>query len=130
MRNVRWPEIHDPVITISLLDPMAGYAVRSWEFDGYRWSLRALRNEHVVLNDTTVSRMHAATRTDAGWSVTALGRNGIVVRRPPITGATPIVTKRCCVSRRRPYLEFRLDADETPLPRGSTKNGDGRTPGG
>ncbi len=105
------PEALDPVITISLLDPVAGYAVQSWEFDGAS-VIRIGRGEtnDVVLSDTTVSRMHGElTRTDAGWNVTALGRNGIVVGGHAITGATPVTHEAVLrLAAGGPYLEFRF----------------------
>jgi serine/threonine-protein kinase len=105
------PEAIDPVVTISLLDPVAGYAVQSWEFEGASLIRigRAETND-VVLSDTSVSRMHGElTRTDAGWSVTALGRNGIIVGGRAITGATAINHETVLrLAASGPYLEFRF----------------------
>lgn len=105
------PEALDPVITISLLDPVAGYAVQSWEFEKesvIRFG-RAETND-VVLSDTSVSRVHGElTRTEAGWNVTALGRNGIVVHGRAITGATAVTHEAILrLAANGPYLEFRF----------------------
>ena len=105
------PEALDPVVTISLLDPVAGYAMQSWEFEGASLIRigRAETND-VVLSDTSVSRMHGElTRTEAGWNVTALGRNGIVVGGHAITGATPVTHETVLrLAAHGPYLEFRF----------------------
>ncbi len=104
-------EALDPVVTISLLDPVAGYAVQSWEFEGAKL-IRIGRGEtnDVVLSDTSVSRMHGElTRSEAGWSVTALGRNGIVMHGRAITGATALSHETVLrLAAGGPYLEFRL----------------------
>src|ERR1017187_1490171 len=105
------PEATDSVVTISLLDPVAGSAVQSWEFEGVSLIRigRAETND-VVLSDTSISRMHGElTRTEAGWSVTALGRNGIVVAGRAITGATAISHETVLrLAAGGPYLEFRF----------------------
>ena len=74
------PETHDPVITISLLDPVAGYAVQSWEFDGVSLIRigRADTND-VVLSDTTVSRMHGELTHDPIIPKTGKGSSGILL---------------------------------------------------
>ena len=75
------PPVRDSVITISLLDPVRGHAVQSWEFDGAAVNRigRAKTND-VILNDSQVSRVHGElTRTDAGWNITPLGRNGVAI---------------------------------------------------
>jgi pSer/pThr/pTyr-binding forkhead associated (FHA) protein len=105
------PEALDPVITISLLDPVAGYAVQSWEFEEASViRIGRSRTNDVVLSDTSVSRMHGElTRTNAGWSVTALGRNGIVVGGHAITGATALTHEAVLrLAANGPYLEFRF----------------------
>ncbi len=104
-------EALDPVVTISLLDPVAGYAVQSWEFEGANL-IRIGRGEtnDVVLSDTSVSRLHGElTRSEAGWSVTALGRNGIVMHGRAITGATAVTHEIVLrLAAGGPYLEFRF----------------------
>src|ERR1700693_1877657 len=105
------PENDDSVITISLLDPVRGDAVQSWEFNGpsaIRFG-RAVTN-HVILSDSQVSRQHGElNRTDGSCTVTPLGRNGIAISGQPINGATPVgpeTVLRLAVSG--PYLEFRI----------------------
>jgi pSer/pThr/pTyr-binding forkhead associated (FHA) protein len=98
-------------VTISLLDAVRGDAAQSWEFEGTtRIRIGRDGTNDVVLGDTAVSRMHGElARTDAGWFVTALGRNGIAIRGRAITGATPVkheAVLRLAVGG--PYLEFRL----------------------
>ena len=71
----------DSAITISLLDPVRGDAVQTWEFDGASTIRigRAPTND-VVLADMEVSRQHVElTRTQDGWTVVALGRNGVAI---------------------------------------------------
>jgi pSer/pThr/pTyr-binding forkhead associated (FHA) protein len=105
------PENDDSMITISLLDPVRGHAVQSWEFDG-SFAIRFGRAEtnHVILGDSQVSRQHGElTRKDGAWSVTPLGRNGIAISGQPINGATlvgPETVLRLAASG--PYLEFRI----------------------
>jgi pSer/pThr/pTyr-binding forkhead associated (FHA) protein len=105
------PEAIDPVITISLLDPVAGYAAQSWEFENAS-VIRFGREEtnDVVISDASVSRVHGElTRSEAGWSVTALGRNGIVVHGRAITGATAVSHETVLrLAASGPYLEFRF----------------------
>jgi pSer/pThr/pTyr-binding forkhead associated (FHA) protein len=105
------PENHDSVITISLLDPVRGDAVQSWEFNGSS-AIRFGRAEtnHVVLGDAEVSRQHGElTRTEGQWSVTPLGRNGIAISGQPINGVTPVGPETVLrLAASGPYLEFRL----------------------
>lgn len=104
-------EAHDEVITISLLDTVRGDAIQNWEFE--RASLirvgRAETND-VILCDTQVSRLHGElTRTEDGWSVTPLGRNGIAISGKAITGVTPVGHETVLrLAASGPYLEFRL----------------------
>lgn len=103
--------VNDPVISISLLDPVNGQAIQTWEFDGAS-VIRIGRAEtnDVVIRDTLVSRTHAElTRTDDGWSVTALGRNGIAISGRAITGAAPVGHGTVLrLANSGPYLEFRV----------------------
>jgi pSer/pThr/pTyr-binding forkhead associated (FHA) protein len=105
------PENDDSMITISLLDPVRGHAVQSWEFDG-SFAIRFGRAEtnHVILGDSQVSRQHGElTRKDGAWSVTPLGRNGIAISGQPINGATPVGPETVLrLAASGPYLEFRI----------------------
>ncbi len=105
------PENDDSMISISLLDPVRGDAVQSWEFNGAS-AIRFGRAEtnHVVLGDSQVSRQHGElTRKDGAWSVTPLGRNGIAISGRPINGATPVGPETVLrLAASGPYLEFRI----------------------
>jgi pSer/pThr/pTyr-binding forkhead associated (FHA) protein len=105
------PENDDSMIPISLLDPVRGNAVQSWEFDGAS-AIRFGRAEtnHVVLGDSQVSRQRGElTRKDGAWSVIALGRNGIAIRGRPINGATPVGLETVLrLAASGLYLEFRI----------------------
>jgi serine/threonine-protein kinase len=105
------PQVHDSVITISLLDPVGWHAVQTWEFDGASViRIGRAKTNDVILSDTQVSRNHGElTRTDVGWSVMPLGRNGIAIGSRAITNATPVgheVVLRLATNG--PYLEFRV----------------------
>jgi pSer/pThr/pTyr-binding forkhead associated (FHA) protein len=104
-------ETHDAVITISLLDPLRGDAIQSWEFDAAPLIRigRAATND-VVLNDARVSRVHGElSHGESGWSVTPLGRNGIAIGGQAITGATPLGPGAVLrFAAGGPYLEFRV----------------------
>jgi pSer/pThr/pTyr-binding forkhead associated (FHA) protein len=104
-------ETQDAVVTVSLLDPLRGDAIQSWEFDAAPLIRigRADTND-VVLNDARVSRVHGElSRNESGWSVTPLGRNGIAIGGQAITGATPLAHETVLrLAAGGPYLEFRV----------------------
>jgi pSer/pThr/pTyr-binding forkhead associated (FHA) protein len=98
-------------VTISLLDPVRGDAMQSWEFENAtRIRIGRAETNDVVLADTAVSRLHGElTRMATGWLVTALGRNGIVISGRAIAGATPVTDAAVMrLAAGGPYLEFRL----------------------
>ena len=110
-------EGHDSLITISLLDPVAWHAVQTWEFDGASViRIGRAKTNDVIISDTLVSRRHGElNRTDDGWSVTPLGRNGIAVGTQVITSTTPVPHETILrLATNGPYLEFRI---------GSRRNG-------
>jgi pSer/pThr/pTyr-binding forkhead associated (FHA) protein len=105
------PQGHDSVITISLLDPVGWQAVQTWEFDGASViRIGREKTNDVIISDTLVSRRHGElNRTDAGWSITPLGRNGIAVGSRVITSATPVPHETVLrLATTGPYLEFRV----------------------
>jgi serine/threonine-protein kinase len=112
------PPIRDSVITISLLDPVRGHAVQSWEFDGAT-VIRIGRAEtnDVILNDSQVSRVHGElTRTDDGWNITPLGRNGVAINGRAINGTTPVAQETVLrLAANGPYLEFRIGRRQNSL---------------
>ena len=104
-------QAHDSVITISLLDPVRGDAVQTWEFDGASVvRIGRAKTNDVILTDERVSRMHGEfTRTGGGWSILPLGRNGIAISGCAITGATPVGPETVLrLAANGPYLEFRV----------------------
>lgn len=99
------------IVTISLLDPVRGDATQNWEFEDVsliRFG-RAETND-VVLHDEEVSRMHGEfRRTDAGWTITPLGRNGVAISAHDVNGGTPVSHQTVLrLSANGPYLEFRI----------------------
>src|ERR1043166_4055888 len=96
------PPIRDSVITISLLDPVRGHAVQSWEFDGAAVIRigRASTND-VILNDLQVSRVHGELiRTDAGWNITPLAAMASPSAGARSTVQRRLLRKQSCVSPR------------------------------
>ena len=105
------PQDHDSVVTISLLDPVGWRPIQTWEFDGASViHIGRSKTNDVIVSDTMVSRKHGElVRTDTGWSVIPLGRNGIAVDSREITGATPLAHKAVLrLATSGPYLEFRV----------------------
>ena len=115
-------QVNDSVITIRLLDPVRGDAIQTWQFDGAAVvRIGRAKTNDVILGDEQVSRMHAElTRTDDGWNITSLGRNGIAISGRAIAGATPLHHETVLrLAANGPYLEFRIGAkrDTTPAER-------------
>jgi pSer/pThr/pTyr-binding forkhead associated (FHA) protein len=105
------PQGRDSVITISLLDPVGWHAVQTWEFDGASViRIGRAKTNDVIISDAVVSRRHGELiRTDVGWSITPLGRNGIAVGSRVITSATPVPHETVLrLATGGPYLEFRV----------------------
>ncbi len=105
------PHDHDSVVTISLLDPVGWHAVQTWEFDGASViRIGRAKTNDVIISDTLVSRRHGElVRTDVGWNITPLGRNGIAVGSRVITSATPVPHETVLrLATSGPYLEFRV----------------------
>jgi len=105
------PQDHDSVVTISLLDPVGWHAVQSWEFDGASViRIGRDRTNDVIIGDTLVSRRHGElVRTDVGWTIAPLVRNGIAVGSQMITSATPVSHETVLrLATSGPYLEFRV----------------------
>jgi pSer/pThr/pTyr-binding forkhead associated (FHA) protein len=68
-------------ISIHLLDSATGHAIQTWKFEGQPL-IRIGRSEdnHVVIPDPSVSRLHAELRYMAGsWNLVNSGKNGILL---------------------------------------------------
>jgi len=69
-------------VAVSLLDPVKGHAIQTWEFEG-RSLIRIGRGEtnDVVVADPLVSRAHAELISDTAgrWRLVSLGRNGTLL---------------------------------------------------
>jgi hypothetical protein len=69
-------------IALSLLDPVKGHAIQTWQFEG-RAVIRIGRGDtnDVVVADPLVSRTHAELISDTAgrWRVVSLGRNGTLI---------------------------------------------------
>jgi pSer/pThr/pTyr-binding forkhead associated (FHA) protein len=104
-------QTHDAVVTISLLDPLRGDAIQSWEFEAARL-IRFGRDDtnDVVLSDARVSRVHGeVSHNEGSWTVTPLGRNGIAIGGQPIARPTPLGQEAVLrLAAGGPYVEFRV----------------------
>jgi len=110
---------HDSVVTISLLDPVGWHVVQNWEFDGASViRIGRAKTNDVIISDALVSRRHGELiRTDVGWSITPLGRNGIAVGSRVITSATPVPHETVLrLATSGPYLEFRVGSRRNTIP--------------
>ena len=80
-------------IAVSLLDPVKGHPIQTWEFDG-RSVIRIGRGDtnDVVVADPLVSRTHAelVSDTTGRWRVVSLGRNGTLVDGELVSDPFPI----------------------------------------
>jgi pSer/pThr/pTyr-binding forkhead associated (FHA) protein len=80
-------------IAVSLLDPVKGHPIQTWEFDGQSL-IRIGRGEtnDVVVADPLVSRTHAELISDTAgrWRVVSLGRNGTLVDGEMVSDPTPV----------------------------------------
>jgi hypothetical protein len=78
---------------VSLLDPVKGHAVQTWQFDGQSL-IRIGRGEtnDVIVADPLVSRAHAELISDTAgrWRVVSLGRNGTLVDGELVSEPAPI----------------------------------------
>jgi pSer/pThr/pTyr-binding forkhead associated (FHA) protein len=111
MEGLSMPQDHDSVVTISLLDPVGWRPIQTLEFDGASViRIGRAKTNDVIVSDTMVSRRHGElVRTDTGWSVIPLGRNGIAVGSREVTSATPLPHETVLrLATSGPYLEFRV----------------------
>ena len=105
------PQDPDSFVTISLLDPVGWRPIQIWEFDGASViRIGRAKTNDVIVSDTMVSRRHGEiVRTDTGWSVIPLGRNGIAVGNREVTSSTPLPPETVLrLATSGPYLEFRV----------------------
>ena len=80
-------------IALSLLDPVKGHAIQTWQFEG-RALIRIGRGDtnDVIVADPGVSRTHAELISDTAgrWRVVSLGRNGTLVDGEMVSDPMPI----------------------------------------
>jgi len=80
-------------IAVSLLDPVKGHAIQTWEFNGQS-VIRIGRGDtnDVVVSDPLVSRLHAELISDTAgrWRIVSLGRNGTLVDGELLSAPAPI----------------------------------------
>ena len=80
-------------IAVSLLDPVKGHAIQTWEFEGQP-VIRIGRGEKndVIVADPLVSRAHAELISDTAgrWRVVSLGRNGTLLDGELVSAPAPI----------------------------------------
>jgi hypothetical protein len=97
-------------VAVSLLDPVKGHPIQTWEFNG-RSVIRIGRDEanDVTLADPLVSRLHAELVSDASgcWRVVSVGRNGTFVDGEPVSEPVPIRHGTTLqLGSNGPWLEF------------------------
>ena len=110
---------------MSLLDPVKGHPLQTWEFDG-RPVIRIGRadDNDIVVIDPLVSRVHAELVADATghWQLVSVGRNGTWVDGEPVSEPRSIGPGMVVqLGSNGPWMEFRegrreLRGGETLLP--------------
>jgi hypothetical protein len=100
-------------IALSLLDPVKGHPIQTWEFDD-RSLVRIGRGDanDVVIGDPIVSRLHIELVSEANgqWRIVSLGRNGTWIDGERVSQSLPIRHGMIMqLGSNGPCMEFRED---------------------
>jgi pSer/pThr/pTyr-binding forkhead associated (FHA) protein len=104
-------EADSKVVALDLLDSAQGHAVQTWRFEGQS-IIRIGRSDEndVTIADPRVSRLHAELRIEeSGWTLTSLGRNGVLVDGLLITQQQISDRKSFQLGSGGPLIRFRED---------------------
>ena len=100
-------------IALSLLDPVKGHPIQTWEFDD-RSLVRIGRGDanDVVIGDPIVSRLHIelVSESNGQWRIVSLGRNGTWIDGERVSQTLPIRHGMIMqLGSNGPCMEFRED---------------------
>ncbi len=108
------PALGAGAVTLHLIDSVSGVRLRTWQFTAEP-VIRVGRSEnnHIVIHDPKVSRVHAEINMESGeWVLVNLGRNGTLLNGRSVDRTTLADGNRVRLGPEGPSLEFIDHAEE------------------
>ena len=108
MNEDREAAVGGGTIMLHLIDPARGARLHSWEFTAEPViRIGRSENNHVVIHDQHVSRVHAEINYESGeWILVDLGHQGTLLNGEPVYRAPLADSMRFRLGRAGPALQF------------------------